>query len=240
MDDATVTEAPDVQEPTKPRSVWASATFLLSVALVLVLIGCAVWIATTRPAHPAAAGPHPAGPVRGCGPAGDPATAPPPTAPTTSWRLLGTMAAPSSSATGPAATSDGVPTCFSPDPAGALFAAATFMAATTDPALRRAAFAELAATTPGRHAALADLALNGPGDPTTGVQIAGYRFTAGATHGTATVDLALLSGGTFFHVPLHLTWTGGDWRIIVPVTGHPYDAAQALTDLADYVPWQGA
>lgn len=244
MADTRATELPDTDEapPQRERSLWASTTFVLSVALVVVLIGCAFWLGTTRPGNPGNpnAVPHNqevrrAG-VAGCGPHADPAAPPPAAAPAASWRLIGHMAAPLAPTTGPAATPGGLPGCYSPDATGALFAAANFVAITTSASLREAALQHLAAPGPGQDAALVDLHSHGPGPDSYGTQIAGFTFLAYGS-GSATVDLALAAQGGHAHTVLQLTWTGTDWRVVLPAGGF---AVTGLPSLAGYIPWQGA
>jgi hypothetical protein len=236
------TELPDTDDeaaPQRPRSLWASTAFVLSVALVVILIGCAVWLATTRPDPAGPARPdHPARAeaVHGCGPAANLDAPPPAAAPVTSWKLLGHMAAPSSPVTGPADTTDGLPVCYSPDAAGALFAAANFIATTSSAAQREAALQHLAAPGPGQDAALANLRSSGPGPDSLGTQLAGFTFIAYGSR-SATVDLALAANGGYAHTVLQLTWTGKDWQIVLPIGGY---AVSPLPDLAGYILWQGA
>lgn len=242
------TKAPGAPTPsTAPepgRSFWASPWTVLSLALVVALAVAAVWLVVDESEPPlASAGPQPttrtpAAAGDPCGPDGGSQT-PPSSAPDTTWQLIGSMAAPTAPAVGPAEEVDGVPVCFSPDPAGALFTAATFAAATSDAQLRPAVLEHLAADGPGRDVALAEVIRN-PGTEGAGVQVAGFAFLAYTPAASATVDLALVSQGVLLHVPLELTWAGEDWRVVLPVTGRPFDSLQTVPTLAGYVPWQGA
>lgn len=240
--DAPAYTAVDGTEPPRERSLWTKPGFVLSLALVVILVGCAVWLGTSRPATPAGRHPAPsaAAPVaHGCGPAGAPNQLPPAAAPVTDWRLVGHMAAPLSRTTGPVKQADGIPTCFSPDPTGALVAAANFLAAMTDSTLRPAALRDLTADTPGRAEALDQLARQGPGPDSYGLRITGFSFLHYGADG-ATVDLALAAQGGYVHLPLQLAWTGGDWRIVLPPTGRPFDSLTGIPTLTSYIPWQGA
>lgn len=252
MDDTRAVEAPEAPETDQQHSgrigrmFWSKTSAVLSAALVVVLVGCVIWLTTTRPgpapatrapaAHPAVEFAH------GCGPAADPHALPPVTAPPTTWKLVGTMAAPYSPAAGPKADDEGIGLCYSPGPVGALFAAANFVAASSSPELRYRVLDKLAAVGPGRDLALAETRQR-PGGVTTGVQIAGFTFlsykTAPGGTAAATVDLALTSHGAFVHVPIALVWDD-DWRVQLPITGRLYDHLAVLPDLAGYVPWQGA
>ncbi|MGF1661005.1 MAG: hypothetical protein ACFCVG_00790 [Kineosporiaceae bacterium] len=74
--------------------------------------------------------------------------------------------------------SAGVPRCYAPSPAGALFAAAGFLAAASDPALRRAAVQELTVDDLGRAAALR--VLDSGDDSTPGPSAGGVEDEVGA------------------------------------------------------------
>lgn len=250
MDDTRTVETPDAPETDQhhggrvSRMFWSKTSAVLSAVLVVVLVGCVIWLATTRPstapAQPAPAPHHAVALAHGCGPAASPDQLPPSTPPATTWKLLGSMAAPTSPAVGPADSADGVPTCFAPDPTGALFAAATFVAATSDPQLRTAVLQQLAVDNDGRTVALDEVATR-PGGATVGVQTAGFTFLSYDAHArTATVDLALTAQGGFVHVPIQLAWTDDDWKVVLPITGRLYDHLTVIPDLNGYVPWQGA
>ena len=166
---------------TTERSMWSRTGFVLSVVLVLIIGAAALWLIFDDPdpttSSPAATAPIEAPVAAGCGPRGGADQLPPTEPPTTTWQLIGTMAAPSSPDVGPARIIDGVPLCYAPDPVGALFAAANFAAATSDPDLREAVLERFTAPGAGKEAALIDLR-NNPGGSSTGVQIAGFAFSS--------------------------------------------------------------
>lgn len=241
------TPADTSPEPASGRSVWSRPGFVLSLALVAALVVGAVWLAVDDPDPAAPGAPHATSAVvRGtedaCGPDSG-RQVPPTSAPDTDWVLLGSMASPTSPSAGPADEADGVPVCFSPDPTGALFAAATYVAGFTDPDLRRPLLELSTAETPARHTALTYLDQEDEG-PTSGVQIAGFTFQSYRPGEAATVDLALAYKGSFVHLPVQLLWAGRDWLVELPVTGRLADSIAALPDApglpAGYVPWQGA
>ena len=82
--------------------------------------------------------------------------------PPAQWTLIGTVAAPSSDDAGPAVTdaATGIRSCYAQTPTGALFAAANFLAAVSDPQLLETAVDQLAADGPGRDAALEQIRTN--------------------------------------------------------------------------------
>lgn len=231
-------EAPPTGQPSPYASRWwiASAVLLALTAVAL------AWLLLsgpppTRPAvritraAPAV--------VSACGlPGGD--QTPPAVTPPTTWRLVGSMAAPYSAATGPARTVDGVGACYAPTPLGALYAAAGFLAATSAPALREPAATDLCAPGPGRDAALAALSSGEVGGTAAGVQVAGFAFTSYTPGASARVELALTTGrGGYAEVPLTLVWSAGTWLVQLPVTGDPFGAIAAVGP-GDFVAWSGA
>jgi hypothetical protein len=164
-------------------------------------------------------------------------------APNTEWTLVGTVAAPSSDEAGPAVTdpTTDVRSCYAQTPTGALFAAANFLAATSDPALIEAAIDELAATGPGRDTALEAIRTDPQSVIGTGsrYQIAGFTFLS-YTEDVATISLAIAATGGLAGVPLTVVWEDGDWKVDLPADGNPAGQAGPISSLAGYVPWAGA
>lgn len=244
MAGTTAPESTPATTEDSKHSRLSQTTLVLSAALVAALIVAALWIVVDGPGPTAparipgasAAGPSSAGPGDGCGPAAG-SQVPPVTAPDNTWQLIGTMAAPVSTAAGPLTGLDAVPLCYSADPVGALFAAANFVAGMTSGRIREQVIEKLVANGPGRDVALAEV---DSGAATAGVQIAGFAFLSYQPARSATVDLALTTKGALVHLPIETTWADGDWRIVLPVTGHPFDQVQALPNIAGYVIWQGA
>lgn len=164
-------------------------------------------------------------------------------APDTEWTLVGTVAAPSSDAAGPAVIdpTTGVRSCYAQTPTGALFAAANFLAAVNNPETLVAAVDELTAEGPGRDTLLSlartnptAVLGNGPG-----FQIAGFSYLSSTATAT-TVSLAIGNTGGLAGVPLTLVWENDDWRVDLPPDGSITGAAAAIPSLAGYVPWAGA
>lgn len=253
---------PDGPTSQPPSSPWARRRWLVAAAGVALLVACTLVLVLRGPAGPAptaattpstsapstsaaaAGGVEPAGGASTqpsvCGlPAGDqlvPVTPPEPT----DWVLVGTMAAPqAASSTGPGLTRSGLRSCYAHSPLGALYAAAGFLAATTDPALRLPAARDLTAHGQGRDRAVALLATSDPGPGTTGPQVAGFAFL-NYDPDTAVVDIALHVRGDAVHLPVTLRWQEGDWKVALPDSGLPFTAIQQLPTLSGYVPWTGA
>jgi len=233
---------------------WSQPRFLLAAAGLALLVVAAVVLAALPPSPDDGEQPAPApsttataaAPAAGeqdasvCGlPEGDQSVpvVPPPA---TSWDLVGTMAAPSAQQTlGPGVEADGLRSCYAHSPLGALYAASGFLAATTDPTLRLPAFRDLTLAGPGQQRALDLLSGADPGGAGGGVQIAGFSFLNYDTT-SAVIDVALRVEATPVHLPVTLRWDGGDWKVVLPDTGQPYEAIQPLPNLTGYAPWSGA
>jgi hypothetical protein len=132
-----------------------------------------------------------------------------------------------------------VRSCYARSPVGVLYAAAGFLAATSDPQLRPRAVKELTARGQGRERAVKLARQGGAGAGGSSLQIAGYSFL-NYDRTAAVVDLAMKIDGKAIHLPVSTRWQGGDWRIVLPPSGDLYAAIQALPDLTGYTPWAGA
>lgn len=248
MSQTTPPTEDDQQAPARP---WSQPRFLLAAAGLALLVVAAVVLAVLPPNDDEQPAPAPsttasAAPTVGgqdasvCGlPEGDQAVpVVPPSG--TSWDLVGTMAAPSAPSTlGPGVDTAGLRSCYARSPLGALYAATGFLAATTDPALRLPAFQELTLPSPGQQRALDMLTGADPGGAGSGVQIAGFSFLNYDTT-SAVIDVALRVEATPVHLPVTVRWSGGDWKVVLPDTGQPYEAIQPLPNLTGYAPWSGA
>lgn len=161
-------------------------------------------------------------------------------APSTTWELVGTMAAPTDAdGSGPGAIeSDGFRSCYAHTAEGALYAAANVLALGTDASLRPRT-PELVAEGAGKSA-LEEL--GGIGGSSDGVraQVAGFKVGAYST-ASATIDLALnFSDGRLVSYPVKLTWEDGDWKIVVTDSGGSPLESALLQSLGGYIPWSGA
>lgn len=162
-------------------------------------------------------------------------------APATEWQLVGTMAAPTSAAAGPATRDKaGYGRCFAHSTEGALFAAAHFWAASTSPQLggRRAMRAWLA-DTPDRARELADPANDVRTDGQHRMQIRGFRIDQGG-RGDVLLSLALGVEGSpsFAEVQSTMRWQDGDWRVVAP--GEDVPSSFVIDSLFSFVKWGGA
>lgn len=230
------------------RNPFTRPWWIVSAVVVAVILGLLIWLVAQSPYHPPGSNGHGragAAPVVGarsvCGLPGGSQVPPAVTPEGTHWRLVGTMAAPISDDVGPGGEADKVPVCYAPTPLGALYAAANFVAVTSVPELRLVAAEYLCADGPGRDAALADLRAGDVGSRETGIQIAGFQFIGYSPAASASIDLATTTDtGSYAHFPVALVWTGGDWKVQLPITGTPYADREQLPTLAGYVPFRGA
>jgi hypothetical protein len=160
--------------------------------------------------------------------------------PSTSWKLVGSVAAPNEpKGAGPGTiASDGFRTCYAHTAKGALFAAANILAMGSDANLGAELSDKLVVPGPGRDAAMK----SSSGASTDGprVQIAGYRVLDYNGDG-ATVDIAVtISNGDMASIPTQLRWSGGDWKVVLTDNGQPPVGSSALSNLGGYTPWSGA
>lgn len=161
-------------------------------------------------------------------------------APSATWTLVGSMAAPSSAAAGPGlVTSSSLRRCYARTPSGAVFAAANITAMLTKPELMAKMARDMVVPGAGRDAAMAK---NLGADPTPQpvMQIAGFQLVA-YDGNTAMVNIAFKSmEGDLFSEPWQLQWTGGDWKFAVATSGSLLYDPVVLKDLSGYVAWGSA
>lgn len=229
--------APDRDEVTvDDRSLWQKrpiSVVLVALFLIAALASLVVTIffprspQTTGPAAPHRA-PVAAGPAdSACGlPNGDQAV-PESTPPDSPWVPIGTVLAPTSPQLGPAARSrEGLPYCYARSPIGALYAAANFGAAVSDPSLRLAAARFLTAPGGGHDELVAAMAKVDVGSAGSGLQVAGFRIISYTPDAAAINMLLYVDAGTAgrgrVNWPVGLAWTGGDWKVKVDPDGQVF------------------
>ncbi|MGE3194629.1 MAG: hypothetical protein AB7K08_14315 [Microbacteriaceae bacterium] len=162
-------------------------------------------------------------------------------APDNEWELVGTVAAPTDPEVGPGVVDDdGFRTCFAHTAEGALYAAANYVALSSDPRLQPRIWM-LLEEGPVRDQAEADSASN-PSEPSSSrLQVAGFRVLEYSAS-TAIIDVAWqVTSPTpgLISMPIEFTWQEGDWRLATTDTGLPYSPSQ-LQSLGGYIPWSGA
>lgn len=215
----------------------AAAAIVLAFTSVNSSTGTPAVLSTPTPVMTATADPATASV---CGLAGYDTTNTLTATPETTWDIVGTMAAPSSTTSGPGVTGkDGFRSCYAHTSAGALFSVVNFTAMSSDNRLA-AHLPDLVVPGPGRDAAIKAGSAS-IGQSAVRIQIAGYTVTA-YTADTATIDLAVAvtsSGGQLVSLPIPLQWVDGDWKIVLADNGQPVFAATPLQSLGGYTPWSG-
>lgn len=158
------------------------------------------------------------------------------------WQYEGTVAYPTSKTFGPGRTdSQGIRTCFQHTPAGALYMAASTVAAASDPDRSKVAAWAPEAISSGKYR---DQLLSGVGS-TTSTSDESVRYHIVGFHvltysaSAATVDIALQvsgSGKTFdASAVYYLVWQDGDWKANADMQS-PFSFS-TIADLSGYVMW---
>jgi hypothetical protein len=160
------------------------------------------------------------------------------TPPAAEWTIVGTMAAPSTTTTGPGVVDDdGVRSCYAHTIEGALYAVANAWAMGSDARLAPLAIAANTVPGPGRDAAMAADTSRGSGG--VSAQIAGFKIL-NYTDNEATVDIAFqLTNGTLTSFAATVAWSDGDWKGVLTDDGQPLFRPVLLQSLGGYTPWSG-
>ncbi|MDB5243868.1 MAG: hypothetical protein JWP57_4494 [Spirosoma sp.] len=240
---------------TRERNPFTRPGFIISAALILVLIA-AVIILIVIPRNGSLAGPEAV-------PSASSADASPSTstydtagsicglpgnkdvalgsAPAATWELVGKVAAPSSPRQYGPGQKDGTGfrTCFSRSPQGALFAAINVVAlgSVADLDTQTKLLDKLTVPGSGRDIARAKIRVS---PSSAALQIAGFQI-ASYSATDANVDLAFrLSSGALGHVNVPLRWLEGDWKVLISASGDLVNDPVQLADLNAYILWSGA
>lgn len=247
----------------KPSSPFTTPRFLIAAAVVVLVAVLGVGLVffggndDTDPAPPTASstssssssatGTSAAEAAGGdCDLAAGDQTVPVATPTDTEWELVGTVAAPTAPETvGPAVVDPdtGLRSCYTASPLGALYAAAGYFAALSNPEQLEGVITDLSAESAGRDALL-DLLENDPARLTvtssTRVQIAGFAFL-NYQPDQASLSLALqANNGATVSLPLTLVREDDDWKVVPPPDGNISGSVQPLSSLAGYAAWAGA
>lgn len=163
------------------------------------------------------------------------------TAPTATWTLVGTTAAPQVEGAGPGRIdADGFRTCYARTPTGALVANANYLALGSYGPTRERFIKEVSAPGPGRDALLRKEQARTNDSSGTRLQTVGFRVLR-YTGDQADVDLAVrTSNGALVSFVTYLKWAEGDWKIQVGTDGTDVTAVTQLSDISGYIPWGGA
>jgi hypothetical protein len=247
------------------RSAWTRPAFVGSAVLLLALLILVVWLLVRGDGAPPDAGAAPSGGVSAAPSSAGPSPTTEPTqtasagpsvcglteeadsgtltrAPSATWELVGTVAAPSVEGMGPGEDDDGLRTCYARTPTGALLAAANVAAMGSSPELIGRMTEEMTAEGPGRDAALKYLEADAAPEIPAGVryQIRGFRMLD-YTGTEASVDLALgVDGGLTGSFVLDLRWEDGDWKVVLTDDGGLGSLPAPVPDLTGYTLWSGA
>lgn len=245
-----MTDNPSEQNP------FASRRFILAAVIIGVIVLCAIILLVSnlagRHSTPSA---QPTGPATStttpsaatdpdpsvCGLTGFEKTSSLTQAPKSNWQLVGTIAAPTDpKGSGPGKIgTDGFRSCYAHTAAGALYAAANFVALGSD-ATTRSMLASLVAPGAGRDAVEAQNGESNPNSSGYRAQIAGFNLNSYDAK-NAVIDLALnYSDGQLVSMVLKLTWVEGDWKLVLDNSGNLPIPPAPLQNLGGYTPWSGA
>ncbi|MFF2772994.1 hypothetical protein ACFVUP_38435 [Streptomyces bacillaris] len=159
--------------------------------------------------------------------------------PAATWKFVGVFQAPQSSTAGPGRVSaDGYGSCFAHTRAGAVLAAANYIADTFSDSLVGEMVDKAVLPGAGQQAAKDSLASGRGSTIGTRMSLQGIRLLTYTGTG-ATVDAALVADtGDMFGEVMTLVWADGDWKIQLTDTGQPQVPITQLTSLAGYLPWK--
>ena len=185
--------------------------------------------------------PKAAGTGNGCPASAESSTIP--TAPPSDlqWKGIGSMEVPVSANAGPDRYSGNVWTCFAHSPMGAVIAAYDIVGSLLSPQWRTAAQDEIAPG-PGQRALIADSKgqTYQPLTPGQIVQPVGFEVIAYSLAQATVETLAAAGNGDYQADERTLTWTGGDWKLVMTPAGTMGPDPQLVMSAAGFVPWGGA
>ncbi|MFG1913073.1 hypothetical protein [Kribbella sp. NPDC048928] len=244
-------------------------TLTLSALVLLVIVGCVLFLLANRGKNNDTTSPPASTPQQSTGPSTGPSGAPStgqssPGGPATcslpagsqqvpntpihgaSWSLVNQVAVPGADAYGPQVSdSDGLRRCFAHSPVGAVFAVYNHIAAMSIPNDSTGAktFPILRRImVPGKNLnSYIEWLKTAPdsGDG-TGVQLAGFKVLD-ATADRVTLLVAAQAGAGYASSTWTMVWQGGDWKVEPPQAGEMAGAPfSPLQDLTGFVPWRGA
>lgn len=159
------------------------------------------------------------------------------------WRIYQTVALPYSPTYGPQHVNGDIARCYAHDPTGALIAATQLSARlvaspSTDVAMQQVV------PGPGRTAFIAkdsQALKNQQGGNTPGefAQFAGFKFVT-YTPATAVVELVTQgSNGGYEAAAVTVSWTDGDWKLVLQPDGSTSPNAFPVASLAGFAGWAG-
>jgi hypothetical protein len=163
--------------------------------------------------------------------------------PRATWKLVGTIAAPSAEKVGPGLLEGHDRRCFAHSPIGATFAAANLLAMFSLPRGSLSSTATLRHFVPNRAREVNAKQPAAPVDPTGRLQLAGFKTTA-VDRDNVTVTLAVRVNTSQFGAIVAweapMQWMApGDWRLRLLSVEEPFSGG-AIPDLDGFIPWSGA
>jgi len=163
-------------------------------------------------------------------------------APPATWENTGFVTYPQSSTYGPAATSGaGFSYCFHHSPQGAVFAAASALADSSNDQIRTDWMDYFIGPGLHRDSTLSFGQIMRRSSHYTHMEVSGFRVVSYDVH-RASVDLALTVTTTSSEQPINveasydLMWQGGDWKLRVTTPSAPVAIART-TDFNDFLLW---
>jgi hypothetical protein len=164
-----------------------------------------------------------------------------------SWQFEGKMLIPIQAANGPAATSpNGVRSCFSHSPTGAVLAAMVVLGQLQNPEVSLAALRSRVYPGPGRDAAIAEAGKTSrtPSTVAGDIQFAGFKVLDYPPNATRTIIqvVADLNGKAYGAMPITMRWYRDDWYVELQTDGSFNGSLEPdiLNSLSGYVRFSGA
>ncbi|WP_152487112.1 hypothetical protein [Nocardiopsis halotolerans] len=155
----------------------------------------------------------------------------------TTWTMINGMQAPGSPVNGPGVVTETVRYCYSRTPEGAVLATANFLVlANTGRDRMTGRWERLVAPGPGRPLFINDIEAQESASEVPG-QVSAAKVVS-YTEDDARISIGLLaSDGLRASMTFNLTWTEGDWKIVVDENGGGDPNFTILDDFAGFTPW---
>lgn len=224
------------------RPPWRQSKWIIPAALLLVVITVTVIVTTISggPGRTATTAASPAGscPAASTTSAGDAIPKAPPD--DLRWKSLGAMLVPTSSTAGPERYAGAVWECYAHSPLGAVMAAYDIFAGLASPDWHTVADHEVVPGQ-GQQAFITASQSQTYQAPAPGAiaQAVGFEVV-GYTPQQATIE-ALASAGDGYQADLRtVTWTDGDWKMVLTPDGDTGPDTQLVTSAGGFVLWGSA
>lgn len=232
------------QRPRRRGTLIVAAVFVVVIVIAGVVVGIVLGLrgnhATADPSASATSSPSDSTPDGrttdgACGQVPYETTNKLTAAPETKWVAWSATTMATSAAAGPGKDTNGVRTCYSRTPAGALFAAYNLAQYCSDTTTYADAMSALLAEGPGRTADIAAAKTASACEP-SGQYVEGYKI-ASYDGQTATIYLELNAPSGLGEFGTQLTWKDGDWKGVTDANGSPTVSSNQITSSAGFTPW---